>query len=136
MPGATENRVEGYDVVRPEYDGPYLDGADFDPAEDFKFAGDPKKSAEHNQKRAKARKERREARNAAVKRRRQEREDSLVATSENPAEVSNASPDTQGPAAEKVPAKPETTQDNKPNPNTQVAKKTAAAKKATSSSRK
>lgn len=42
-----EYRVEGYDNVQPEYDQPYLRGADFNPNVVFKNAGDPDKQAEH-----------------------------------------------------------------------------------------
>jgi hypothetical protein len=44
----SEYSVEGYGAAarNPEYDGPYLDGADFDPAVKFAFAGDPEKQAE------------------------------------------------------------------------------------------
>ena len=35
-----KQHVEGYNV-RTSYDGPYLDGADFDPDEVFANAGDP-----------------------------------------------------------------------------------------------
>lgn len=44
----SEYLVEGYGAAarNPEYDGPYLDGFDFDPGIKYAFAGDPKKQAE------------------------------------------------------------------------------------------
>ena len=44
----SEYLVEGYGAAarNPEYDGPYLDGYDFDPAINYAFAGDPEKQAE------------------------------------------------------------------------------------------
>jgi hypothetical protein len=39
-------KVEGYGTRNPEYDGPYLDGSDFDPAVRFAFGGDPEKQAQ------------------------------------------------------------------------------------------
>ena len=37
-----EYKVEGYGVVTPEYDGKYLDGAHFDPHEQFASGGKSK----------------------------------------------------------------------------------------------
>lgn len=47
----SEYIVEGYGAAarNPEYDGPYLDGHDFDPAINYAFAGDPEKQAELQQ---------------------------------------------------------------------------------------
>lgn len=44
----SEYVVEGYGAAarNPNYDGPYLDGYDFDPNVNFMFAGDPEKQAE------------------------------------------------------------------------------------------
>lgn len=44
----SEYLVEGYGAAarNPDYDGPYLDGHDFDPGIQFAFAGDPEKQAE------------------------------------------------------------------------------------------
>lgn len=44
----SEYVVEGYGAAarNPNYDGPYLDGYDFDPGVNFMFAGDPEKQAE------------------------------------------------------------------------------------------
>lgn len=39
-------KVEGYGVKTPEYDGPYLKGADFDPKVKFANAGDVKAAEE------------------------------------------------------------------------------------------
>lgn len=41
-----EYRVEGYDVVNPEYDAPYHPSATFDPAVEFEYAGDSKATVE------------------------------------------------------------------------------------------
>lgn len=44
----SEYLVEGYGAAarNPNYDGPYLDGYDFDPGINFMYAGDPEKQAE------------------------------------------------------------------------------------------
>lgn len=87
----SEYKVDGYDVYRPEYDGPYLDGADFDPAEDFRYAGDPRQAEDNNKERAKKREAYRKAREKALERRRKEREDGgHLGTSGNPDQPSNA----------------------------------------------
>ena len=41
-----EYRLPEYEKRTPEYDGPYLKGAEFDPKEKFAHAGDVKKAAE------------------------------------------------------------------------------------------
>ena len=77
-------KVEGYGDVKPEYDGPYLAGADFDPRLDFAKAGDPEASAENNKKRDALKAKRRAKFKDAARRRKAESE---TAETAEPAET-------------------------------------------------